>query len=137
MCLEIKSPNCLIAEKDIICYKVLLKYKSDQMYHSPYWDFIWDFNTKYEQQFSLEYNRRYSIFYVEKGFHTIQCSSDAKCFIDKIYIDNCFKTLIERFVVVKCTIPKGSKYYKGRHSDLDCYASNQLIINEIIDGKEL
>ena len=40
-------------------------------------------------------------------------------------------------MTVKCTIPKGSTVYKGTHDDLKGYASNQLIMNEVISIKEL
>ena len=40
-------------------------------------------------------------------------------------------------MAVKCTIPSGSKVYTGRHDNLKGYASDQLIIDEVIDTKEL
>ena len=40
-------------------------------------------------------------------------------------------------MMVKCTIPKGSEYYLGKQNEMNGYASNKLIINEILDVKDI
>jgi hypothetical protein len=43
----------------------------------------------------------------------------------------------EPCLAVKCTIPSGSRFYRGKHDYIEGYASNQLIINEVVGFKEL
>lgn len=40
-------------------------------------------------------------------------------------------------MMVKCTIPKGSEYCSGKQGEVDGHASNKLIVNEVLDVKDV
>ena len=112
-----------IADKDIICYKVIRKNMSS-IYHD---DFKWEFGKMYYSWIEVVDEIDYSNA-IYQAFHSYETLEGLKL--------SYFRTTIP-CLTVKCTIPKGSKIYKGRHGDIEGYASNQLIINEVIDTKEL
>lgn len=122
MCLRTNMKVPTIAEKNIICYKVISKDMSS-LYHN---DFKWTFGKMYTsliESFEKPFDNE-----IYQAFHSYETLEDLK----KAYF-----TVTSPCLAVKCTIPKGSKVYKGTHDDLNGYASNQLIMNEVISTKEL
>jgi hypothetical protein len=41
------------------------------------------------------------------------------------------------FIIVECTIPTGATFYEGFHGDEEGFASNQIIINKVVDTKKV
>ena len=121
MCLTTKMKVPTIAEKDIICYKVISKDMSS-LYHN---DFKWTFGKLYYSLIEVKDCISKEIY---QAFHSYETLEDLK---------NAYFTVTSPCLTVKCTIPKGSTVYKGTHDDLKGYASNQLIMNEVISIKEL
>lgn len=122
MCLRTNMKVPTIAEKDIICYKVISKDMSS-LYHN---DFKWTFGKMYTsliESFEKPFDNE-----IHQAFHSYETLEDLK---------TAYFTVTSPCLTVKCTIPKGSTVYKGRHTDLKGYASNQLIMNEVISIKEL
>lgn len=125
MCLITKMKEPIIAEKDIICYKVISK-DMTSLYHN---DFKWTFGKTYSSWMEVindinDCDSRQ----IYQAFHSYESLEDLK----KAYFGTTSPCLM-----VKCTIPKGSTVYKGKHDDLNGYASNQLITNEVVSIKEL
>lgn len=134
---------CLILEKDsiktitytdIIVYKVVIKrqhtikqafcgFMHSEIYYSAlYYDFNYDKDVVYcgelYQTVSLYSGNRI----VENGFHSYARLEDAICIAEGYYS------------VVKCIIPAGSEFYKGRGIDGTIqYVSNKIVIKEEIN----
>jgi len=125
MCLRTEQNKPQVATKDIICYKVISK-DMTSLYH---YDFKWTFGKMYYSLIeAINDTKDCDSKEIYQAFHSYETLEDLK----KAYF-----TVTSPCLAVKCTIPKGSTVYKGSHDDLNGYASNQLIINEVISTKEL
>ena len=152
MCLYTqKKPK--IAEEDIICYKVLeicnsewnlessRKRKSEKPVLMSYFHsgFKWNIDKRYRSKLVIIQRQVVTCFdscnyLVSNAFHSYQTLETAKLFCR--YIS--YQSDMEPCAIVRCIIPKGAKYCEGMHSDgSDGYASNQIIMKEIVDFKEL
>ncbi|QDJ96583.1 hypothetical protein Xoosp13_397 [Xanthomonas phage Xoo-sp13] len=110
----------------------------DNTFLSPFRKHPYTLNTEYTADefrplastYELE-DDRYSG-YVEEGLHTFADVWDVK---DEARRSSQYST--EYYVVVKCTIPKGTRYFKGIwHSQYGIalsYASEKLIVHSFID----
>ena len=125
MCLITKMTEPIITEKDITCYKIIRKDMSSYFYPI----FKWEFGKIYTSWLGvLEDIGNGNSNVIHQAFHSYATLEDLK----RTY----YKSIVP-CLTVKCTIPSGSRVYKGKHSDLEGYASSQLIIEEVIDAKEL
>lgn len=124
MCLYTTQEIPTIAEKDIICYKIIRKDMSS-LYHD---DFKWEFGKMYHSWIEAVNDIQDRNKEIHQAFHSYETLEGLKL--------SYFRTTIP-CLTVKCTIPKGSRVYKGKHGSIEGYASNQLIINKVIDVKEL
>lgn len=122
MCLRTKMTEPAIAEKDIICYKVIRKDMTSLYYN----EFKWEFGRIYTSW--IEEGLLDNEYLIYQALHSYESLEGLRLAYYKA-APSC--------LIVKCTIPSGSKVYKGRHEYIDGYASNQLIINEVIGVKEL
>lgn len=120
MCLITSQTKPLIADKDITCYKLLKKGM-----HSCCYDFTWELGQLYHSRIEVEYSPYEHSTVIQNAFHTYAFCDTVK----RVYCSSACASMI-----VKCTIPKGAEYYCGMHTGNDYgFASNQLIINEIMD----
>lgn len=124
MCLYTTQEVPTIAEKDITCYKVIRKDMSS-LFHNH---FKWTIGKMYYSWMEAVNDIEDRNKEIHKAFHSYGTLEDLK----KAYF-----SATNPCLTVKCTIPKGSTVYSGSHDDLKGYASNQLIINEVIGIKEL
>ena len=124
MCLYTTQKKPTIAEKDIICYKIIHK-DMTSLYHK---DFKWELGKMYYSWMEAINDIEDRNKEIHQAFHSYETLEDLK----KAYF-----IATSPCLTVKCTIPKGSTVYKGSHDDLKGYASNQLIMNEVIGIKEL
>ena len=125
MCLITKMKEPTIAEKDIICYKVISK-DMTSLYHV---DFKWEFGKLYETEMKQTDNPWIEDTMIDEGFHSYKSYKDVK----KGYFMS-----ITPCMIVECTIPIGTMYFEGCHGyDTSGYASDQLIINRVIPQEEL
>lgn len=120
MCLYTKQKEVKIAKKDITCYKLI----NPNMTSWFYTEFKWELNKLYETE--MDFCPVYKT--VSQAFHSY------KTLQDLMY--GYFQSL-SPCMMVKCTIPKGSEYYLGKQGELDGYASNKIIANEILDVKKV
>lgn len=120
MCLYTKQKEVKIAKKDITCYK-LINPNMTSWFHT---EFKWELNKLYETE--MDFCPVYKT--VSQAFHSY------KTLQDLMY--GYFQSL-SPCMMVKCTIPKGSEYYLGKQGELDGYASNKIIANEILDVKKV
>lgn len=111
-----------IAEKDIICYKVYVDINENLL--SPYR------REKAPEEGIIATTRLGTIIppnTVREGFHSFANLSDA-IYAASIWEDNT--------VIVKCTIPKLSRYYEGVFGRRISYCSECIILNKIITDKK-
>ena len=131
MCLYSKTVKPKKANKDIICYKVLIKDKRTGAMRSPVAGYTFEPNKEY----TAERAKRFDRMEIGSGyFHTF----------DVIYEANKFRRATSRWtcsmhdaVVFRCKIPEGTSYYEGvdncyRHG----YASKKLVLLEEVYEEE-
>ena len=110
MCLHTSQTKPFTAEKDITCYKVVNPANMDGMFRCEFRFFEYSLGVKYiEKEFS---ETVYSCT-VHKGFHSYRTIAVAQFHASTPY------------VLIKCVIPKGSRYYESYSGDQ--YCSDTLI----------
>lgn len=124
MCLRTEQRKPQIADKDIICYKIIHK-DMTSLFHK---EFKWEFGKVYHTEMITTRSSFFMNTMVEQGFHSY---ATLKATREGYYSSS------EPCIAVKCTIPQGSEYYTGNHGVRDGYASDKIILNEIISPKEL
>lgn len=122
MCLYTKQKVPNIAKEDITCYKVI----NPGMTSLYYTEFNWVLGKLYETE--IECCSKWDFNEVSKSFHSYKTLQDL--------MHGYFKSL-SPCMMVKCTIPKGSEYYLGKQDEMDGYASNKIIVNEILDVQKV
>lgn len=125
MCLYTTQNGPAVAAKDITCYKVIRKDMTSLYYN----DFKWEFGKMYTSWIEVVDDIKgcnFTVIY--QALHSYKTLKDLK---------KAYYTAVVPCLTVKCTIPSGSRVYKGKHDSIEGYASNQLIVNEVIDTKEL
>ena len=136
MCLKLKEGNTklIVADKDIVCYKILLQYP-DGTYHSPYQRLPYELNKLMCDSVNVWKYRSDKTWNVGAGgFHTFAKFDEVKKAFDENFSDGLYPGFNP--VIVKCFIPKGTKYYYGSFSFLFCaekyesYASKKLMVTD-------
>lgn len=155
MCLYLNSLNkednkVKTATEDIVCWKVLEK-TGDNVYRSPYEHYPYKLNTTIKDDGNRVQNIEKKIYggcfhtymNMEDAFQSMTMSNNEVDHIRKRWPGkgyprfNCYYS-----VVVKCIIPKGTKYYEGtfknEQNDLArSYASKRLkVTNEVMTTSE-
>ena len=127
MCLFINHLEPKIADKDIICYKLVKRTEIKGVYKSNIQRFEYIIRQLYTNYFDIKYvdmliKRRYNLFAIENGmFHS--------------YASNVYFILkpLQYCTLLKCIIPKGAYYFKGYYGNYPSYASSQIKILEEIN----
>lgn len=120
MCLELKNAYVWprIALWDIVCFKRVIKTDNfgTLKYYTPYQKEAVEIGSTYKSKIRKDGSL------IDVGLHSYVTQKDA--------IANSWGNPI-----VKCIIPRGSIYYKGRFLYEPCYASNKITYVEFI-GKD-
>lgn len=152
MCLDVALTDgrCepLVAEEDIVCYKVLFttavmladrvlkklceSYDADEdaEYMSPYRYAPYDIGKEYTSELDDVWPIHAHSGMVSKGLHTFVDYYEA------VHRMNDSGGRHRGAVLVKCRIPKGAMYYKGTYGIFkrsSSYASDRLILDHVID----
>lgn len=131
MCLFKAIRQIQIADKDIECYKVL---KSNLQ--SMYYQFQYELNKKYSKNWDEEFIE-YATNKTDLGGNMFHVSTDKELCIhfygERILArdEDGFPmevVLSDSQVLIKCIIPKGTRYYQGSYSEI---GTETLIIKEI------
>lgn len=116
----------IIAKKPITCYKILRK----NMHSIIYKSFEWEFGKLYETEMQFYESSLFGIVpeKIAQAFHSYKSYKDIRgaCLL---YSQPC--------IIVECTIPKGATFYAGCHGGDEGFASNQIIINKVVDVKKV
>lgn len=154
MCLYSDINEIKIAEKDIVCYKVIQNIKDvrpalfeGKTYHinldkfncgDVYFEYVTPFYTcpvifgkLYHEEFFERTVREIFSFKLAEYLYTEFNGDMFHSYMDK---DSCSCIEVEGAIIVKCIIPKGSKYIVGEDYDMNiCYGSETIIYKEIIE----
>ena len=126
MCLYTKMKEPIIAKKPITCYKILRK----NMHSIIYKSFEWEFGKLYETEMQFYESPLFGIVpeKIAQAFHSYKSYKDVRgaCLV-----------LSHPFIIVECTIPTGAKFYAGCHGEEEGFASNQIVINKVVDVKKV
>lgn len=148
MCLYVKKNIITTAEKDITCYKLLIRmnFRGEFRYCTPFRNYPIKlgervFANGYEDIGQRIKVKKTFMYVVGGGFiHTFASIQGIKSFW-KRWLGQYLLDLSDLdLVVVKCLIPKGAQYYKGTFewTGLSSYASTELIYgDDIIDPRTL
>lgn len=116
----------IVAKKPITCYKILRK----NMHSIIYKSFEWEFGKLYETEMQFYESSLFGIVpeKIAQAFHSYKSYKDVRgaCLV-----------LSHPFIIVECTIPTGATFYAGCHGDDEGFASNQIIINKVVDVKKV
>ena len=128
MCLITDQLEPKIADKDIVCYKLVKRTKIKGVYKSSFQGFeyvirqLYTNNIKIELSYKLiKYKVLFGHFIEEGMFHS---------YVSYLYpvilspLPNC--------ALLKCIIPKGAYYFEGYFDESPSYASSQIKILEEI-----
>ena len=133
MCLDTKQLEPKIADKDIVCYKLVKRTKIKGIYKSYYQRFEYVIRQLYTNNLDIRFADKViknlclsyphlDIYAVEEGmFHSYE---------NHLYpvilspLPNC--------ALLKCIIPKGAYYFEGYFDESPSYASSQIKILEEI-----
>jgi len=149
MCFTIESKNCKkkIAEKDIVCYKVVdIKIFSDKEVIKGMWhEFIYKLHKTYEEP--KPFKRGCNKIEIETGFHSYADIKNTIYYVKNSYVVNEYydpkliktqqaKTnIFLSTVIVKCVIPKGAEYYYNERQQE--YVSNKIRLVSFVPKSKL
>lgn len=127
MCFRIDNtyPDCLMAHKDIVCYKVFIdKDIKEDFFFSEFFKHLYVLNKEQRRALKIDGGDCLEVLnnrFIDKGFHSFSSIKKAINYasvMEKSYGQKCY--------VVKCEIPKGSAYYYSKmHSE---YVSSGIVL---------
>ena len=136
MCLIIPELNRKVADKDIVCYKILHKPKGYKTLHAIFQGTMFNIGKRYKTPddgypvyetgcCAFKYGNK---FYIEKGcFHSFKTIQGARGYLKKA---DFYKP---EYPIVKCLIPTGSEYFCGKFDDYyQSYASREIELVEVV-----
>lgn len=131
MCLFMYHSEPKIADKDIVCYKLVKRTKIKGIYKSSFQRFEYIIRRLYTNNINIRFVNKivktwcltypYLMYNIDEGmFHS--------------YKSNLTPILspLPSCALLKCIIPKGAYYFEGYFSDSPSYASSQIKILEEI-----
>ena len=131
MCLVINHLEPKIADKDIVCYKLVKRTKIKGVYKSSFQEFEYVIRQLYINNFDIKFSyfliKHISmigspITYIEEGmFHSYAS-----------YLYPVILSPLPNGALLKCIIPKGAYYFEGYFDESPSYASSQIKILEEI-----
>ncbi len=118
MCLRVDKTKPEVADSEIVCYKVLVENNGNC--RSPFYEFEYEIGKKYsDKREQVLEPCDDSPFWdcVYYGFHSYESYGDVNRLMELLYSNGEFIAELKnggRFVVVKCIIPNGARYYRGQ-----------------------
>ena len=133
MCLVINQLKPKIADKDIVCYKLVKRTKIKGIYKSSFQEF--------EYVIRQSYTNNLDIRFVDKIIKNLDTTRSGLCLyiieegMFHSYASYLYPVILSPLphgALLKCIIPKGAYYYEGYFDDSPSYASSQIKILEEI-----
>ena len=133
MCLVINHLKPKIADKDIVCYKLVKRTKIKGIYKSSFQGF--------EYVIRQLYTNNLDIRFVDKIIKNLDTTRSGLCLyiieegMFHSYVSYLYPVILSPLpngALLKCIIPKGAYYFEGYFDDSPSYASSQIKILEEI-----
>ena len=133
MCLFINNLEPKIADKDIVCYKLVKRTKIKGIYKSNF--------QRFEYVIRQLYTNNLDIRFVDKIIKNLDTTRSGLCLyiieegMFHSYASYLYPVILSPLpngALLKCIIPKGAYYYEGYFDDSPSYASSQIKILEEI-----
>ena len=133
MCLHLNHLEPKIADKDIVCYKLVEKTKIKGIYKSSF--------QRFEYIIRQLYTNNLDIRFVDKIIKNLDTTRSGLCLyiIEEgmfhsyaSYLYPVILSPLPNCALLKCIIPKGAYYFEGYFDDSPSYASSQIKILEEI-----
>ena len=133
MCLVTAQLKPKIADKDIICYKLVKRTKIKGIYKSSF--------QRFEYVIRQLYTNNLDIRFVDKIIKNLDTTRSGLCLyiieegMFHSYASYLYPVILSPLpngALLKCIIPKGAYYYEGYFDDSPSYASSQIKILEEI-----
>ena len=133
MCLVINQLKPKIADKDIVCYKLVERTNIKGIYKSSFQGFEYVIRQLYTNNFDIRF--------VDKIIKNLDTTRSGLCLyiieegMFHSYASYLYPVILSPLpngALLKCIIPKGAYYYEGYFYDLPSYASSQIKILEEI-----
>ena len=132
MCLFLNHLIPKIADKDIVCYKLVKRTKIKGIYKSSFQGFEYIIRRLYTNNINIRFVNKivktwcltypYLMYSIDEGmFHSYE---SRLCPVILSPLPSC--------ALLKCIIPKGAYYFEGYFDDSPSYASSQIKILEEI-----
>ena len=132
MCLALRDLEPKIADKDIICYKIVKRTKTKGVYKLSF--------KKFEYVIRQLYTNNLNIRFVDKIIKNLSPAYTSLCMY--IIEEGMFHSYASKSspilsplpycALLKCIIPKGAYYFEGYFDESPSYASSQIKILEEI-----
>ena len=129
MCLRLDYSEPKIADKDIVCYKLVKRTKIKGIYKSSFQGFEYIIRQLYTNNLDIRFANKSMKWYFYKSFYKIEEG------MFHSYVNHLYPAILRPLLnhtLLKCIIPKGAYYYEGYFYDLPSYASSQIKILEEI-----
>ena len=129
MCLVTTQLEPKIADKDIICYKLVKRTKTKGVYKSNYQGFEYVIRQLYTNNLGIRFVNKNMKRYFYTGFYRIEEG------MFHSYVSHLYPAILRplpNHTLLKCIIPKGAYYFKGFFESFPSYASSQIKILEEI-----
>ena len=127
MCLVTAQLEPKIADKDIICYKMVERTKIKGVYKSSFQKFEYVIRQLYTSNVDIEFIGKF-IYYRNCVWYSIE----AGMFHSYASKSSPILSPLPWWALLKCIIPKGAYYFEGYFDDSPSYASSQIKILEEI-----
>ena len=136
MCLLINQLEPKIADKDIVCYKLVKRTKIKGVYKSSFQEFEYVIRQLYTN--NINYSFANKVIKKERIFISYMNYLEAD-FIEEgmfhSYVNHLYPAILSplpNWALLKCIIPKGAYYFEGYFDESPSYASSQIKILEEI-----
>ena len=133
MCLVINHLEPKIADKDIVCYKLVKRTKIKGVYKSSFQGFEYIIRQLYTNNLDIRF--------VDKIIKNLDTTRSGLCLyiieegMFHSYASYLYPVILSPLpcgALLKCIIPKGAYYFEGYFDDSPSYASSQIKILEEI-----
>ena len=127
MCLLTINPIPKIADKDIVCYKLVVRTKIKGIYKSYFQGFEYIIRQLYTNNLDIRFANKSMKRYFYTGFYKIEEG------MFHSYVSHLYPAILRplpNHTLLKCIIPKGAYYFKGFFESFPSYASSQ---NKILE----
>lgn len=109
MCLISSRHESACTDRDITCYKLVYPANMDDKFRSQFQEFPYELGRAYQEEYFREVNATRHVY---EGFHSYRTVKEAT-------MHSC-----PGMVLIKCVIPKGSRYFVSEENDQ--YCSNKI-----------